>query len=252
MRFVLLIVAFVLPSIAVTFPILKYQTGERSPWILTAGCLYLLYIVTLILLTRRTAKKQNIDALQVERSATFETRLRNLPALCLVESIIFAAAALALPFGASLDMAKKSDLHLISGSVINVYRTNLSKAGPKLHILLRVSNRVHHLTQDDLFQNVPELGSLRAGDNVTALVRSDSFGRDLEWVWEIERDKVTLLSYDETQRFLEHEKERLSEIARWAGMISPGLFFLAILLRMHFGTWSNKSQSIPVVPGLQN
>jgi hypothetical protein len=43
---------------------------------------------------------------------------RDLPALCLIYSAIFAAAALGLPFAANLDLAKESDLHPIVGTPI--------------------------------------------------------------------------------------------------------------------------------------
>ena len=84
-------------------------------------------------------------------SAMFKLTGRDLPAVCFFYCVLFAMAALALPFGANLDMANKSDLQPISGSLESVFRTNRPKAGPKLHTLVRVDNRVHHLTQDDLF-----------------------------------------------------------------------------------------------------
>src|SRR5215475_6685066 len=132
------------------------------------------------------------------------TRLkrRDLPAFCLIYGVIFGLAAFGLPWGAKLDMAKKSELHSITGIVQAASRTNYSKAGPKLHIWVRDENQVHHLTQEDLSCDAPALRSLRAGDKVTALVRRDFFGRDLEWVWEVQRDGETILSYDQTQALL--------------------------------------------------
>jgi hypothetical protein len=171
---------------------------------------------------------------------------RDLPAFCLIYCLLFAVAALGLPFAANLDSANKSDLQSITGSVENVYRTNRPKAGLKLHILLRVDNRIHHLTQDDLFQDVPELKSLRVGDNVTALVRHDFLGRDLDWLWELHRDGATILSYDETRRFLERENARTRKLAYWAGVLSIALFLVALLLRRHFGGWRDTpQQSVP-------
>ena len=167
---------------------------------------------------------------------------RDLPVICLIYGVIFAFAALALPFAAKLDTAKKSELYPLSGTVQSISRTNSGKAGRKLHIFLWDRNRLHHLTQDDLFYDVPALQSLRAGDNVTALVRRDFFGRDLEWVWEVQCDGRTVLSYDQTQRFLEQVKKRMLVIARWAGALTAGLFLVAILLRVHFGAWRDSAK----------
>lgn len=166
---------------------------------------------------------------------------RDLPALCLIYAVIFAFAALGLPLGAKLDMTKRSELRAISGTVQDMSRTNLSRAGPKLHIFVQNSSGLHHLTQDDLSHEVPALRSLRAGDNVTALVRHDFLGRNLEWVWEVQRDGVTILSYDQTQGFLEQTRERMQTIALWAGVLSMGTFIVAILLRMRFGAWRDNT-----------
>jgi hypothetical protein len=175
------------------------------------------------------------------REEVLATR-RDLPAICLIYGVIFALAALGLPLGAKLDMAQKSELHTISGIVQDSSRTDLPKAGRKLHILVQHSNRVYHLTQDDLSYEVPALRSLRPGDNVTALVRHDFLGRDLEWVWEVQRDGVTILSYDQTQRFLEQIKEQMQAIALWAGVLSIGTFVLGIFLRMRFGAWRDRTK----------
>ena len=116
------------------------------------------------------------------------------------------------------------------------------KAGRKLHIFIQASDGAHHLTQDDLTQDVPGIMDLRAGDNVTAGVRRDSLGRDLDWLWELRRDGVTILSYDETRQFLEHRNARIRELAHWAGALFLGLFVTAILLRNHFGAWRDATE----------
>ncbi len=145
---------------------------------------------------------------------------------------------------ARLDMAKRNELYPISGTVRDMSRTDLPKASPKLNIFVQDSTRVHHLTQDDLSSEVPALRGLRAGDSVVALVRRDFFGRNLEWVWEVQRGGVTILSYDQTQRFLERAKERMQNIALWAGILSIGTFGVGIVLRMRFGAWrDNTNQS---------
>ncbi len=167
---------------------------------------------------------------------------RDLPALCLLFGAIFALAAAALPFAAKLDLAKRSELYRVSGTVQRVERTSVGKAGPKLHIFINDGNRVHHLTQNDLSYDVPALRSLEPGDKVIALVRRDFFGRDLEWVWEVQRDGATILSYDETQRFLE-QGTQLGIAARFAGAFSFALFVMAVALRIRFGAWRDRSLS---------
>jgi hypothetical protein len=142
---------------------------------------------------------------------------RELPALFLIYGAIFAAGALGLPFAASRDLAKKSDLHSISGSVQSAPRTTISgKAGTKLHIFIRGNDGLHHLTQDDLSRDVPQIMDLRAGDNVIARVKHDSLGRDLDWLWELQRDGITILSYEDTNRHLQRRNAGIRELAHWA------------------------------------
>jgi len=87
------------------------------------------------------------------------------------------------------------------------------------------------------------LRSLQRGDSVTALVKDDFLGRDLEWMWELKRDGVTILSYEQTRELLEGERNRSLRIARWAGALSIALLFAAILLRIRFGRWRDSSLS---------
>lgn len=162
---------------------------------------------------------------------------RDLPALLLLFGVIFAFVALALSFGTNLGIAKRSDLHRVSGTVLSVSRTFVGKAGQKIQIFVRDGGPVHHLTQDDLSYDVPALRSIHSGDNVTALVKSDLLGRDLEWFWELQRDGVAILTYEQTRSFIERERERSLAIARWAGGLSIALLFAAILLRRRFGGW---------------
>jgi len=168
---------------------------------------------------------------------------RDLPVLCLLFGGIFAFGALALPLAAKLDVAKKSELYSVSGAVESVSWTSSGKAGRKLHIVVNDGRRVHHLTQNDLSHEVPALRSVQRGDNVTALVRHDFLGRDLEWVWELQRDSVAIVSYEQTRTFLDGERERLLKTARWGGALSIALLFAAIFLRIRFGGWRDSSLS---------
>ncbi len=167
---------------------------------------------------------------------------RDLPALCLVYAAIFAVSAIGLPFAANCDLAKKSDLHPVAGSVEGAPRMTVTgKAGTKLHIFIRASDGLHHLTQDDLSSDVPQIMHLHVGDNVIAHVKYDPFGRDLDWLWELQRDGVTILSYEDTSQYFQRRNERVGKIAEWAGVLSLGLFAGAILLRRRFGSWRDGS-----------
>jgi len=116
------------------------------------------------------------------------------------------------------------------------------KAGRKLHILIRGNDGLHHLTQEDLSDDVPGVMALRAGDRVTARVRHDPFGRDLDWLWELRRDGVVILSYEDTYRYFERVHVADLRLAHWTGILAVGLFALAVLLRRHFGAWRDTRQ----------
>lgn len=168
---------------------------------------------------------------------------RDSPVICLVYAAIFAFACFGLPLAQNLDMVKESELHPIAGTVQSTPRITTGKV-IKLYIFIRASDGLHHLTQDDLSTDFPEIMDLRAGDNIVAHVKHDSMGRDLDWFWELERNGVMILSYRDTYRYRERSNARGRELAHWAGEISLGLFVLAILLRRHFGVWRDKQQSV--------
>src|SRR5438552_13230607 len=112
---------------------------------------------------------------------TARATLRDLPALSLLFAAILALGALGMSFAKALDLADRGSLRSITGRVEGETRTYRSKVSPKLNIFVRTTDRVLHLTQDDLSGAVPEILTLRVGDTVTALVKSDFLGRDLEW-----------------------------------------------------------------------
>jgi len=81
-----------------------------------------------------------------------------------------------------MDMANEHDLVEVSGHVDRIYVTNRPKAGPKLQIELRSSDRIHNLTQEDMSAVVPAIGLIKPGDELDALVIPDKIGRNLEWI----------------------------------------------------------------------
>jgi hypothetical protein len=163
---------------------------------------------------------------------------RDLPALCIFFGCLVGAGAVGTPLAARLDLAPENSLTLVSGQVVSLYHTNLGKAGPKLHLLVRAADRIHHLTQDDMSELVPEMASIRVGDNITARVRPDFMGRDLDWLWELQRDGATILSYADTDRFLRGVLARTKTLAYGMGFISISIFAVGVLLRRRFGAWS--------------
>lgn len=102
---------------------------------------------------------------------------------------------------------------------------------------IRGDGRIYHLVQHDLGDSVPGLLTLQFGDNVIADAAPDKLGRDLDWVWELKRDGVTLLSYADTSNDFGRRAARALMVAHVSGVISLGLFALGILLRRYFGAW---------------
>jgi hypothetical protein len=175
------------------------------------------------------------------RWGRFKIQIRNLPVLRLVESVCFAAAALVLPYGSSV--VNRSDLYLLSGSVMQVW--HMAGHGQRtLHILAATNIGIHELTVDERGADFPEFDRLRIGHNLTALVERSSYE-----VWEVNQDHVLLLSYEQSRQAHERVHERLSKVAHWAGLISPILLLLGVALRLRFGAWSSKAQSIPARTG---
>jgi hypothetical protein len=163
---------------------------------------------------------------------------RDLPALCMLFGGLLGAGAVGIPLAGRLDLAPEGSLTVFSGQVVNVYRTDLPKTSRKLRILIRAADRVHHLTQDDMSKVVPALMSVRVGDNITARVRPDVLGRDLDWLWELQRDGTMILTYGDTDRFLRQVRARTISLAYGMGFISVCLLAVGVSLRMHFGAWS--------------
>lgn len=171
-------------------------------------------------------------------SSRRKTTRRDLPGICLVYGAIFALTAVALPIASRFDMASPSNLEMISGQVELVSHTGGGKTVPTLEILVRGSGGLHHLWQEDLTKDVPALKSLRAGDLITAMARpTHRLGRDLDWLWELRRDGVVLLSVEETTQYLERRYVRNLRLAFGAAVLSVTLLILGVVLRKHFGAW---------------
>lgn len=141
-------------------------------------------------------------------------------------------------YGWKLDFEEKADLYRINGVVTSFKRTHAPKSGIKIHIYLSNGSRDHHLTQDDLSQSFPSLLTLSKGDKISALVASDTLGRNLEWVWEIERNGEFILRYKDTLNHLYQDAERMTPFG-FAALFLAGLFiFVGFYLRLSRGAWS--------------
>jgi hypothetical protein len=162
---------------------------------------------------------------------------RESPALCLIFGTFFGIFGLLFPYVASLDVASKSELQSVSGSVEQIYRKHVSRGSEKIDILVLGSDRIHHLTQDDFTDRVPEILTLKAGDKVTAKVKPDSMGRDLEWFWELKRNGVSILSFEATREYFERRGIHNTKLTLAAGVVSICLFALGFVLKRHFGAW---------------
>ncbi len=61
------------------------------------------------------------------------------------------------------------------------------------------NGKTRQLLQTDYTKSVPDLLTLRKGDEISVLVSADSLGRDFDWIWEIHRGENLLLSYEQIQ-----------------------------------------------------
>lgn len=163
-----------------------------------------------------------------------KTTRRDLPGICVGFAAIFALSAVAFLIASRLDVASPRNLQMISGQVVLVSHTHGGKTTPKLDVFVRGSDGLHHLTEDDLTEDVPALKALRQGDLITAMVQP---GRDLDSLWELRRNGVTLLSVEDTTQYLKRRSARSLRFASAAALLAVALLILGVVLRSYFGAW---------------
>ena len=163
----------------------------------------------------------------------------DLPGLAILFSVIFFFLSATLIYGWKLDFEEKSSLTSIAGVVSGFDQTNKSKAGRKMHIYLSSKEGRYHLTQDDITYSFPLLLTLSKGDRITALVAEDCCGRDLYWVWEIDRDGETILSYEDTLNALKDSAMRSGPIGQYVLYLACLLLVTGLVLREKYGVWSS-------------
>lgn len=171
-------------------------------------------------------------------------RIRNLPQLFLILGVLFALAAITIPILADNDLAEQNELQTVSGSIARApYRTT-SHGDTVINIWIRGSDGLHHIYQEDLSGLVPGLINrtmdLRVGDNVIARVQPNGV---LGWnrLWEMQRNGITILSYQDTHLSIERLNRRYLLSAPWAAGLAFVFFLAAILLRRRFGACTDRS-----------
>jgi hypothetical protein len=163
--------------------------------------------------------------------------VRDLPALFVLFGALFGAISVGLPIAERMDMANERDLVRVSGHVDRIYVTNRPKAGRKLQITLRSSDRIYNLSQEDMSAVVPAIGLIKPGDKIDALVSPDKIGRDLEWIWVLTRDGNTIVSYQDTETFLQARQARTRWFIYVSGLLSVCLIAAGVEMRRRLGAW---------------
>jgi hypothetical protein len=163
--------------------------------------------------------------------------VRDMPTLFVLFGGILAAGAVGIPLAEQLDLANEHDLVAVSGQVDRIYVTNRPRAGRNLQIALRSSDRVHNLTQEDMSAVIPAIGSIKPGDEIDARVSHDTVGRNLEWIWVLNRDGKTIVSYQDTENFLQALHSRTRWFTYGTGLSSICLIVAGVAMRRRFGAW---------------
>ena len=136
-------------------------------------------------------------------------------------------------------LPEDKDLATISGVLEAApYVAHHGKGEYTLELFVRAGGKQYQLTQEDLTRAVPAVLSLHAGDTVIARVKPASLGRGFNWLWAIERNDTTILSYQDTHHFLERRNAQLHAMCLWAGAFALALA-LPFTLKSIFGNWQD-------------
>ena len=177
---------------------------------------------------------------------------KDAPAICILSGGLLLLLSVIPLYGWRLDLARPSELRRISGQIKTLDTMNRPKAGTKLHIYVSSLEGDRHLTLDDLTCVVSSLLTFRPGDMVDALVKPDSFGRDLYWLWDLRRGDEAILTYDQSLHFLMQGAERVRPIGHALAVVASLLLIVGALLRRHFGAWSSSRKDAVGQGGLQS
>ena len=164
---------------------------------------------------------------------------RDLPLLCLLFSIFLAFGAGALSFDAwSNEPPAKGQLAEISGRVVDAYRKKGSGKGrPQVHLLVDAAYGLHDLARDDLSPAISGALAVRKGDDVVALVQPGSIAQPADDLWELRRNGVAILRYEDVAYQVDAQIQRESVIRNFLGGVATLLLIAALALRKNFGAW---------------
>jgi hypothetical protein len=178
----------------------------------------------------------NVSALMP--STTRATR-RDLPLVCLLFSILLAFGAGALSFDVwSSEPPATGQLVSVSGRVVNEYRKKgTGKGRPQVHLLVEAADGLHDLARDDLSPAISGALAVRQGDDVVALVQPGSIAQPADGLWELRRNGVTILRYEDVAYQVGAEIRRESVMRNFLGGVAVLLLIAAPALRKNFGAW---------------
>ena len=167
---------------------------------------------------------------------------RDLPAICLFYGVyIWFFALLLLPNDHRL--ANGSEIQSVSGTVERVFHEH-GKSGNYFNLVVRASDGHHHFTEEGLLsRTIPEMARFVPGDLVTAQAKHDA-RKNLDWCWALARNGHIILTYDQTERYLQETAARHKRVSHITDVVtlvlSASLLTCAFLLRRHFGGWFDK------------
>lgn len=165
---------------------------------------------------------------------------RNLPYMFLILAIVVGFIALLVPASRRLSMAKESDLKFVAGSVQQAPSLVQTKGSPIIRIRVETEDGLQNLFLEDLSHS-REIMNLEPGDHVIARVQS-FFGQSD--IWELQRDGVTIESYQDAYLYSTQALEQGTTNALWLGLVSSILLTVAVVLRMFFGAWRDSTSSV--------
>lgn len=143
-----------------------------------------------------------------------------------------------------LNMPKEGDLKSVAGSVQRAPRFLVDGL---IAVPVELDGGLHDdLIYDDNLSHSREIMKLKPGDHITARVHS--FLGDTR-IWELKRDGITIISYQETYQYEYPSHERLTTNLLAFGTLSAILLTVALALRIHFGAWRNPTGSLPAMQG---
>lgn len=174
---------------------------------------------------------------------------RDLPSVCVFYAVLILPFAIVFSFPDNHRLAKDSELQFLSGRVENVFH-KYGRDGNYFNLHIEASDGSHRLTQEDLLsETIPAMFRFAPGDLVTAEVRHDS-RNGMDWCWELTRNGQEILTYAQTERYLQQttsQDKRLGHVVDEIAIVLFGaLLTSAFLLRRHYGGWIDKHAELSI------